>query len=200
LQVSDALLWNHRRVRAGKKRKLPCKDFFERTKLVEHARWHQDGGPMEKWSYAHAPPPPVVRRPFGQMPSDWDNFIGLLFGIENAVHQVARLEATPAHVAHLLPRVRRASEAMRGQHGASLEAQQELLRVFLLLVDTLPLYSDDAVNQQLAANAAVVACSMFELRDFGTVSRLDRWADARRAITPAELGWGLGGAPGNPSP
>jgi len=189
LQVADALLWNHRRVRAGKRSKLPCKDFFERTVFRETARWNEESGPMEKWSYCRAAPAPLARRPFGRTPDDWNGFGSLVIGIEKAVHDVARLRSAPPHVAHLMSRVRAASDALRDQPSVSPESQQEALRVFLMLVDTFPLYDETAATQQVAADAAGVASSMFDPRDPGTVMRLDRWADYRTSATPAVLGW-----------
>ncbi len=189
IQVADALLWNHRRVRAGMRLRLPCRNFFERTGFVQRAQWSEQNGPMEKWSYGVHPPVSVASRPFGRMPEDWAAFNRLAVGVERAVHDVARLAAAPRHIVHLMQRVRAASDALRGRPRVACEQQQELLRMFLMLVDTLPLYDGSAERQQLAADAAAVAASMFDLSDGAAISRLDRWADVRTAVDPIAVGW-----------
>jgi hypothetical protein len=186
LQTVDLLLWHQRRLRSGLKTR--CRDLLKMTHLQEDMRWTQDDGPMESWVFGRDAPMHLVHRPPGNVVNDWNRWAGFLIGAENLVHRVALLQPPPAHIAHLIPRVRAASKSMRGYLGADLERLQEFLRAFLLLADTLPIYNDGADVQQAAADAIRVATTMVDIRFPECVSRLDRWANFRRA-NQIQLGW-----------
>ncbi|XXX74131.1 hypothetical protein WMF30_41450 [Sorangium sp. So ce134] len=186
IQAVDLLLWHQRRLRARLKTK--CRDLLKRAHLEEDMRWSQDDGPMESWMFTRDSPIHLVHRPGGRMVNEWNRWASLLIGIERVVHDAARLQPSPVHIAHLMPRVRTASTSLRGYLGADLDRLREFLRVFLILADTLPICDDDFEAQQTAADAIRVATSMDDLRLAECVSRLGWWVTFRRT-NQTQLGW-----------
>lgn len=182
IQVADLILWHERRRRARLDPR--CRDLLIRAKLRDEMSWKQDDGPMETSLLGRKAPGRVTYRPPARPPETWAAFAQAVVGIERAVHEIATLP--PAHVAHLVDRIRRASAAMDGYLGTDLERLRELLRVFLMLVDTVPLYGD--TNAQTASDFVWVATSMNDLRLPECVSRLDQWVEIR-SLTVGGLGW-----------
>lgn len=184
VQVADLLLWHLRRERSRLKPRK-CKDLRSRAKLLDQVAWVSEDSPMEFADLARASPAPVALRPGPRPWNHIEQFAEAVITIERIVHVLGRDEFPP-HVSHLRPRVRAAADALDSNHRPTLDMLRELLRAFLLLVDTAPLH--DHSNAQRFANLVGVAVGMLDLRSTSAVSCLDLWSELRY-LNSSILGW-----------
>ena len=184
VQVADLLLWHQRRLKA---RKGPrCRDLLKRAGLVGETSWTGDDSPMEYFEYSRRPPATVIQRPNPRPVEDRSSFASMVCAIERSVHGFACAPDVPDRLLHLLPRARAISATLDGSVHVDHQQLRELARVFLMLVDTEPLYDDQTAQD--AADVIGIAVSVHDLRLAECIDRLGRWLEIRR-LNPEHLGW-----------
>ncbi|MGE5733736.1 MAG: hypothetical protein ACM34E_01490, partial [Acidobacteriota bacterium] len=117
-------------------------------------------------------------RPLGREPSELSTeYVFYLFAcIEYIVHAVARKK--PVHVMHLEPYWAPAAKQCRGAHALNEDGVRRLCTAFLLLVDTLPVYtSSRPASIEAASDAARLASILAAGSEARALPIIECWRD-----------------------
>jgi hypothetical protein len=118
-------------------------------------------------------------RPLGAI--DGEERVFLLREIERAIHALHR--ESPPELGRLMPIVGRMSRRFLNDPRIGLGDLEALCRTFLLVVDTVPLYTPGVQEQgQRASEAAEFAAAMVQMHESWTVTLADHWIRRRAWI------------------
>lgn len=178
LQVADHILWREHRELGGESGHMAATGF----ELVQSIT---DLGPINLRYYTSSAMglPRGRTRPLGRHPRDLDRarVIELLLMMEANVHAVAR---QPLDRLRHLERIYLSSlNRTCGKENVGPDDLLSILRTFLVLLDTIPLYDSNKEEElQTASDAARVACFLLRKEDVCWAGICNDWQARRRML------------------